>query len=46
MRRDWLKCSPDKYITIRDLYQVGVISKPRFGVVLLGKGFNSLTNFE
>lgn len=38
MRRDWLKCSPDQYITIKDLVKVGAISKPRFGVVLLGKG--------
>ena len=46
MRRDWLQCSPDKYITIRDLVKVGAIKQPRFGVIILGKGLNALENFE
>ena len=46
MRREWLTCSSDKYITIRDLVKVGAINTPRFGVVILGKGLDTIETFE
>ena len=46
MKRDWLQCSPDNYITIRDLVKVGAIKKPRFGVIILGKGLHEIEDFD
>ena len=42
LQRKWLTCSPEKYITIKDLIDSGALSQAKFGVKLLSKGFHSL----
>lgn len=38
LRRDWISSSPEKYITIKDLVDSGLISNARWGVKLLSRG--------
>jgi large subunit ribosomal protein L15 len=42
LERKWLTCSPDKYITIKDLVDSGTVTKVKHGVKLLSKGYQTL----
>lgn len=42
LERKWLTCSPEKYITIKDLVDSGAVTQAKYGVKLLSKGFKAL----
>lgn len=42
LRRNWLSCSPDKYITIKDMNDAGLIKGSKWGVKLLCQGVDRL----
>lgn len=40
LKRGAIVCSPDKFITIKDLYDLGAIPKPEYGVKVLSRDDN------
>ena len=45
LKRGALECSEEKYITIKDLQEIGAIKNPKIGVKLLGKGLQLIQGF-
>lgn len=46
MQRNWLSCSPDKYITIKDLKDSGLLRRVKWGVKLLSRGAHRLQQLK
>ena len=46
IQRKWLSCTPGKYITIKEMYDSGLVTKVRWGVKLLSKGGQALSKLK
>ncbi len=46
MKRDWLKCDADNYITIKDMNDCGAVTRPKNGVEVCGRGDDLLDDLD